>query len=232
MKPLVTFCLFIIVLLFAAVAKAQTVDDILEKHLAAMGGKDKLLSLKSMRMQGTMSVQGADVNIDISAVQNTGMRTDISVMGTENYVIITPTRGISFMPVFGQAAPMEMGAEELKASLPQLDLQGALTDYKAKGNSVELVGKVTEEGIEAYKLKVTLKNGNTSEYFIDAKSNFLFKVISKGVTADKKDFSTLYSNYKQNADGFWFPYSLTNVNGTTDFFQIDTNIKVDEKIFN
>jgi len=45
------------------------------------------------------------------------------------------------------------------------------------------------------------------------------------------DVFTIFSNYKQNADGYWFAYTNTNNRGETNFDKIETNIKVDEVIF-
>jgi hypothetical protein len=45
------------------------------------------------------------------------------------------------------------------------------------------------------------------------------------------DIVTSYSNYKQNADGYWFSYTSTGMQGTTDFSKIDTNVTVDDSIF-
>ena len=41
-------------------------------------------------------------------------------------------------------------------------------DYKAKGNTVELMGKEDVEGTPAYKLKVTKKSGNIEYDYLDA----------------------------------------------------------------
>ena len=45
------------------------------------------------------------------------------------------------------------------------------------------------------------------------------------------DVETVYSNYKQNADGFWFAYTNNTIQGEVNYEKIETNIKVDESIF-
>ena len=39
------------------------------------------------------------------------------------------------------------------------------------------------------------------------------------------------SDYKQNADGYWFPYSVSTIQGTTIYDKISTNVTVDEGVF-
>ena len=62
-------------------SKAQTADEVIDKYVAAMGGREKLLALKSEKMTGSLNVQGMDVGITITAVNNVGALTDISVPG-------------------------------------------------------------------------------------------------------------------------------------------------------
>jgi hypothetical protein len=47
----------------------------------------------------------------------------------------------------------------------------------------------------------------------------------------EKEFESVFSDYKQNADGYWFPYTMVATQGTTNFNKIETNITVDPKIF-
>jgi len=177
MKPLMIFGLFIMALIAAQFAHAQTVDDVIEKNIAAMGGKEKLATLNSVRTEGGMTVQGTDVGIVITKVHNVGMRSDISVMGTENYIIVTPSKGYSFMPVFSQSAPVDMPDDQLKSGQTMLDLKGTFVDYKTKGIKAELMGKETVDGVECYKIKATFKNGNVTDYYIDTKTDRLYKTV-------------------------------------------------------
>ena len=226
------FGLFIMIMIFAQFAHAQTVDDVIGKNILAMGGKEKLATLNSFRMEGNLSYQGMDIGITVTRLHNTGFRTDISVMGTGNYQIVTASTGTVFMPVFGQSSPQDMPGEEYKAGQITLDLHGTLADYAQKGIQVELVGKETIDGIECNKLKATFKNGNNTNYFIDTKTDRLYKTTTKGiVNGEEVEIFTIYTNYKQNADGYWFAYTTTNSRGETNFDKIDTNIKVDESIF-
>jgi hypothetical protein len=232
MKPLMIFGLFIMALIAAQFANAQTVDEVIEKNTAAMGGKEKLAMLNSVRMEGGMSVQGTDVSLTITKLHNVGSRTDISVMGTENYIIITAAKGFSFMPVFGQSAPQDMAEDQFKAGQNLLDLKGTFVDYKTKGINAELMGKETVDGTECYKIKATFKNGNVTDFYIDTKTDRLYKTVTKAnINGEATDVYSLFTNYKQNADGYWFPYTTTNSRGETNFDKIETNIKVDEAIF-
>jgi hypothetical protein len=232
MKNLIIFGFFIIALIMVQFAQAQTVDEVIAKHITALGGKEKLASLKTVKMEGSLSVQGADVAMVITKKHLVGTRADISVMGTENYQIITPASGTVFMPIQGMSEPTAMPEDQLKAAQGQLDVQSPLLDYKEKGTTVELVGNEKVDGEDCYKLKLTYKSGVVSFYFISVKTSFIVQTSGKrNINGQEMDIVTSYSNYKQNADGYWFSYTSTGMQGTTDFSKIDTNVTVDDSIF-
>ncbi len=213
-------------------ATAQSADEIVDKYVTAMGGKEKLSSLKSVKMEGTMNIQNNDIGITITKVQNTGMRVDMEIMGANNYQIINTKGGITFFPIRGMQVPEPLPDEQYKGAVSQLDLQGALFNYKEKGTTVEYLGTEKLGGNDAYKLKATLKNGSVINYFVDAKTNRLAKASSKRMMQGvESEFETVFSDYKQNADGYWFPYTTVATQGTTSFDKIETNIIVDPKIF-
>lgn len=219
-------------IVFVQFANAQTADDVIGKYITSMGGKEKLISLKTVKMEGAMSVMGNDVAIVMTKKHLVGMRMDISVMGTENYQLVTPSKGIVFMPVQGMSEPTEMSADQLKSTVNQLDIQGALVDYKEKGTAVEFIGKEAVEGEDAYNLKVTFKSGVISNYYISAKTSFIIKTTGKRtINGEEVEVATTFSNYKQNADGYWFAYTAVNMQGQTDYSKIDTNVAVDDNIF-
>ncbi len=233
MKKILAFVFFAVSLIAVQSVSAQTVDDIIAKHLEALGGKEKLLTLNTIKMVGSMSIQGTDVSLTLTKQNNVGSRTDIEVMGTSNYQIVTAAKGTVFMPVQGMTDPQPMPAEQLKAAEVQLDLQSPFLNYKEKGNTVELDGteKVGDE--DNYKLKVTFKNGVVTTYLIGSKNSLVNKTRGKRiVNGEATDMETTLSDYKKNVDGYMFAYAISGPTGDINFDKIDTNIKVDPSIFN
>ena len=195
MKKLLAFAFFAVLLVTAQSTTAQTVDDIIAKHLTALGGKEKLLTLNTIKMVGSMSVQGADVTLTTTRQNIVGSRTDIEVMGTSNYQIVTAAKGTVFMPIQGMTEPQPMPAEQFKSSQAQLDIQSPFLNYKEKGNTVELDGteKIGDE--DNYKLKVTFKNGLVTTYFIGSKNNMVNKTKGKRiVNGETTDVETTSMN--------------------------------------
>ena len=222
-----------LVLFSALTTTAQTADEIIAKNIEAMGGSAKLATLTSVKMSGSMSVQGTDVAMVITKLQAKGVRMDMEIMGTSNYQLANNEKGFAFMPIMGMAEPKEMDADQLNSMKTQSDVQGPFFNYKEKGTKLEYVGTEKINGADAYHLKITYASGKISNCFIDTKSNKILKTTTKtkGPDGNEMEIETAYSDYKQNADGFWFPYTNTTPQGTIVFDKIETNVKIDENIF-
>ena len=213
--------------------KAQTADEVIDKYVTALGGKEKILSLKSVKKVGSLNVQGMDVSVTVTRVQGVGSRNDISVPGMgEGFQVVNPIKGWDFMPFMGQASPEEVSVDKLKSSFSLLDIQGSLVNYKEKGSQVEMSGKEKVENAECYKLKLTDKQGVISTLFIDSKSNYLIKSIITAKSSNGDINTELsFGDFKKTEEGYIFPFSEVMERGTIIFTSIETNKPIDEKIF-
>jgi hypothetical protein len=221
-------------LVFTSVgAFAQTADEIAAKNVESMGGAAKLATLNTVKMTGSMSSNGAEFPITMTKTHMKGMRIDFEVMGTSNYQLANADKGFVFMPIAQMPEPKEMEADQHKSFVSQFDLQGVFANYKEKGTTIEILGTEKVEGAETNKLKVTFKFGKSVTYFVEKATGRVLKTISSGKGPDGSDMEleTNFSDYKQNADGFWFPYTMTTPNGPLTFEKIETNVKVEETIY-
>jgi outer membrane lipoprotein-sorting protein len=231
MKKIKLGLLAIAALVSAQAINAQTIDEVVTKYVDALGGKEKLASLKSARMEGALNVSGTDVALIITKLNMTGQRNDIVAMGMSGYQVYTPAAGWTYMPFMGQSSPEAMKDEEVKTGAGMLDLQGALFNYKEKGNQLELLGKENAENTDCYKVKATLKSGRVMTYFIDSKTYFIVKSVATQNVPGEEEVVNTYANYKANENGYIFPFTNTIARGEITFSKIETNVAVDEKIF-
>jgi hypothetical protein len=211
---------------------AQTADEIVKKHVDAIGGADNWKKINSTRVEGSFNVQGNDVSITITRLQGKGMRQDISVAGMSGYVIITPTAGTTYLPFQGQSEAQPMPADALKEGQYQLDVQGVLVDYKTKGHTVELLGKETIDGAECNKLKVTLAGGKVFTYYIDTKNNYLVRsVTTQHVNGQEMEQTVSFGNFQKLPEGITVPMTITQQFGEVILSKMEINKAVDESIF-
>lgn len=226
--------LFLSIIALAAIgfSYAQTADEIVNKHIEAIGGVAAWKKVNSMVSTGSLKVQGADVNVNMTVLNGKGSRQDISVMGMNGYQIVTPTAGWNFMPFQGQKAPEPITADDLKEAQEGLDVQGSLIDYKTKGHSIELLGKDDVDGVEAFKIKETLKSGKVETIFIDPKTYYIIRQITKQKANGKEaDVTTDLSNYQKLPEGIMVPMSITLPFGEMTITKVELNKPIDENIF-
>ena len=234
MKNLILFGLLIFGLVLVQFAQGQTVNDIISKHLGAMGGRQKIITLNSAFMTGTFTAMGATAPINITTTKKhmIGSRIDIDADGVNNYQVITPNNGWIFTPIQGDKEPRLLADDQVKVLQVQLDLHGPFINYNEKGIKIEMAGKDSVDGALCYKLKVTSPNTNVMIYFINSQSDLIVKTSTKMFQFGKlEDVETTYSDYKQNDDGYWFAYTNAGPRGTTHHIKITTNVAVDINIF-
>jgi hypothetical protein len=226
---------FLFSLLVTATAfsvNAQTAEEIVAKHIDAIGGAEAWKKVNSVKMEGTMQVQGAELAVTITVLNGKGARQDLSIMGMTGYQIVTPTEGWNYMPFQGQTTPEAMTAEDLAESQDDLDAQGNLIDYAAKGHTVELMGKDDVDGTECFKLKITKKGGKSETIFVDPKSYLILRRVKlRKANGQEIEVATNYSNYEKLPEGIIVPKSMTLPFGELIISKITINGDVDETAF-
>ena len=232
MKLIKTSAIAMAAMLVSVFTFAQTAEEIVAKHVEAIGGAAAWKKVNSLYYEGKITVQGAEVNVTLIALNGKGVRQNISFGGMTGYQIITPTAGWNFMPFQGQAAPEAMTAEQLKESADDLDAQGKLVDYKSKGHTVEYLGKDDVEGTECFKLKITSKAGNVETVFIDPKSYYIVRSVAKRTAnGQESNVQTDLSNYQKLPEGIVVPFSIKLSEGELVISKAEVNKQVDESTF-
>lgn len=227
-----------IVLATSALSFAQTADEIVAKHIEAMGGADKWKALKSMEMKNKFSVQGLDIDSKTVIVNGKSLRTDISVMGQEIISAIDGQTGWAQQPAMmgGTGEPEDMPGALIKESRKQVNLGGSLMNYKENGSTVELVGKEKLDGVDVYHLKLTEKNGDITNLFLSASNYYTLKSAGKrNIQGKDIDAEVNFSNFKQ-VEGLTFPFTMETASPMGGMMTIETetiklNPTIDETIF-
>jgi hypothetical protein len=233
MKALKSLIVLLFALLSITTLRAETADEIITKHIAAIGGADSWKKLNSKKFEGTVSANGAEIGVTGTFLYLKGMRMDISMMGMTGYQILTPTGGWTFMPFAGQTKPEAITAEDAKEGQDELDIRNELVDYQAKGHTAEYLGKEDVEGTECFKIKLTRKDGIVKTLFFDPSSYYLIREVQKH-TANGQQFeqTMTFSNFKKLPEGVVMPMSMSLSGlGEITIKKFEINQKVDESIF-
>ncbi len=221
-------------LFFSSYAISQTADDIVNKNIDAIGGKENWRKIQSMRSEATLNTQGIEIPVVITQVHNKAAKQEYSVMGMSGYSIISVDGGWNFNPMQGQSKPEPMSQEELNIGKEQLDIQGELLDYRQKGHNVELLESEDIDGTLCLKLKLTRKSGRESFILIDPKTFYVVKTITNIIVNGQEiESSVLLSNYQKLPEGIVVPFTMENnqLPAPINFSKIEVNPKIDDAVF-
>ena len=217
---------------FSAI-RAQTADEIVNKYVDALGGKEKLQQIKTVYMENTTQVMGNEGPSTSNLVVGVGYKMVSEINGQSIVMAITGKGGWQVNPYAGASTPTALPDDLLKQSKGRLDAFGPLYNYTAKGNKVELLGK---EG-NAYKLKVTSADSIETTIFIDTSTYYITKLNSTAqMMGQTMEVITSFSNFKKTDLGVVFPYTIEisyggQFNITTTVNKLELNKKIDPAIF-
>jgi outer membrane lipoprotein-sorting protein len=223
---------------------SQSVDEILEKYFANIGGKEAISKIQSTRMTGKVKTQGME------------FPTVMLSKGAKQKISFT-FQGIEFVqPCFDgetgwQTNFMNMKAEKMEAEDSELlkaqfeDFPDPFLMYKEKGYTLELLGSETVEGTDCFKIKLTKKpfkiggveEENATTYYFD-KENYVpiltKSLIPKG-PAKGKFQETVLSDY-QEVDGVVMPFSIAQkfdgqIAASVEIEKIEINVPIEDAVF-
>lgn len=188
-------------------ASAQTADEIIQKNIAARGGLEKLKALTSIRQTLLIQQGGFKATANQENKRPDFLRTSFTIQGMTAVTAYDGASGWRITPFQGKKDPELIGEDELKGLQEQADFDGPLIDYQRKGNTVEYMGVDQVDGDDAYKLKVTLKNGDIFYYYFDPDTYLEIQRESQVfVRGSMRESVTQMGSYKA-VDGIMFPFS-------------------------
>lgn len=211
---------------------SQNIDDIVNKHIAAIGGRENWAKIKTLRTESTMKAQGADIKFVTVQIDKKALRSDIYVMGMMGFNIISTTEGWNYAPWAGQTKSEAMTADDVKNSQDNLEIQDEFLTYKEKGKKLDYYGMDDIDGTECFKLKMTDKDGKETTFYIDPENYLVIKETTKvQANGQESENSSFYSDYKKLEEGIVFPMSVSSGWSEIQTTKLEINPKIDESIF-
>lgn len=216
----------------AALLTAQTADEILARHVNAIGGNNVIAQVKSISMETTTHVGENDIPGTMVTLEGVASRTEMAMNGTKMVQCYTATGGWMVNPMAGITDPTPMPDDVFLAGKNQIYVGGDLHDYAAPGNKLELLSK----DANTYTIKLTTKDNIESTYVFDA-ATYLVKSITHKGNFQGQDviITTNLSDYRKTDIGLLVPYAI-NIDLGGQFSmsitvnKVETNKPVDPEI--
>ena len=225
----------IVLLLLALPAYSQTADELVARNLAARGGAEKLRSIQTMTMSGSISFGDASSPLSVKVRRPSQIREDFKIDGSDMTRIYDSASG---WEVHGEKVrQLEGGELDNIREEGENAIEGPLLDYAKKGSRIEALGKADVNGKAVYKVKITTNLGTSITQFLDA-SNYLeiHEEIERSANGKLMIIVEDVSDYRE-VSGVKFAHrfvSGSKENPTASTLQIDRmqlNVLIDAGVF-
>jgi hypothetical protein len=210
-----------LILGLAEIASAQTADEVVEKHLTAMGGREALGKLTSRTMVGTITVstpQG-DISGPFEAYakapnkSRTYIKLDLSSFGQGEIAVdqrFDGTTGYMINTIQGNSEITGNQLENMRNGV----FPSPLLKYKEAGMKIEVLPKEKIGDKDAIVLLITPKAGSAARQFLDAESYLPIKMVMKvdiPQMGGEIEQTTEFSDFRE-VDGLKIPFQMKITN--------------------
>jgi len=192
-------------------ASAINADELIDKHIEARGGLEKLRAIESRHSTGKMIFTGdSAIELGLAEVvtRDGRIRSEAALQGMTAVQAYDGTQAWQISPFQGRKDPDRMSEDDAKALLDSLDIDGPLVDYKAKGHTVTYLGTEDVDGTDAHKLKLVEKDGDIKYIYLDP--DFFLQIretVQRQVRGVEQEYESDLGNYEQVA-GVYMPFSI------------------------
>jgi hypothetical protein len=229
-----------LMVLAAPAALAFTADELAQKNVEAKGGIDKLHAIDSLRFSGKLLINGDTVKLEYVEIikRPQSVRYEAELQGLIQVQAYDGSQAWQINPFQGRKDPEKLSADDAKAMGEDAsDFTGALVDYKAKGYTLDYLGTEDVDGTDAYKLRITRKNGDITYVYLDPDYFLEIRTINRRVEHGvPKETVTDYGDYEK-VEGAYFSFAQVSYRkGSTDrqklqYDKAEPNAATDETLF-
>ena len=200
----------VLVLCCGPLTFAQTADELVQKNIEAKGGMEKIKAIKTVRMTGKLDGSGGFTGaVGQENKRPNLVRETFTLQGMTQIQAYDGSTAWMIRPFGGKKDPQLMGEDDVHDLIIDADFDGALVDYKEKGNKVEYLGHDIVDGDDALRLKVTLKNGDIVYYYLDPDTYLEIRTERQEfIRGSIQENVTDLGSYKPVA-GVMFPFSVS-----------------------
>lgn len=245
MKKLYTLCLLLgLIPQPPSIASVQNDDAVIEKHLAALGGRAALGKLTSRKSTGTVTLTtpagpiSGPVEILLKSPNKSRvqMTLDLTAMGAGKMTIdqrFDGTVGYSSNSMQGDSEMPSKQIENLRNNVFPTPLLG----YKDRGTRVEVLPNEKVNGKDAVVLLITPETGSPTRMFLDAETYLLNRIVStinSPQLGGDIEQTTDLSDYR-SLDGVKVPFQVVAANRlqtvTIALDKVEHNVALDDAAF-
>ena len=234
----------VILLSWAHGASAQTAEDIVEKAVAAMGGRAALGKIKSRLTVGTitLSTPAGEISGTVEILNEAPnksrslIKADLSALGAGQLVLDQRFNGTSGYVLDSLQGNRDITGNQLD-NLRNSAFPSGFLNYKEMGAFVRLVGKEKVGEHDTHVITFEPTAGSVVRQYIDAETYLPLKMSIKmdvPQLGQQVEQATEFFDY-QVVDGITLPFQLRASSAIQNYVvtiaKVEHNVRVDETLF-
>ncbi|NQU85791.1 MAG: hypothetical protein HQ541_08530 [Mariniphaga sp.] len=232
MKKLV-FLFISILIISGGPVFAQSVDDIINKHLEIIG-QEKLAKAKSYTVEVVVNQMGMELPMTMKMKRPDKFRMEVDMQGQKMIQAFDGKVGWAILPWIS-SEPQDLTDEQLKQARDQVGIDDPFYQYKDRGLIAEFVGNDIKNEVDVFHIKLIDIDGKAGSYYIDTKNYYLVSTLQKvNSQGTEIDVESTMSDY-QITDGVAIARSIESKtsmgNMSVKINKIELNTPIDDAIF-
>jgi hypothetical protein len=214
-------------LVVAASLRAETVDEVVAKNLAALGGPTALGRVETLRQTSKLVFLGSQASVVVYGKRPNLIRQELTIAGETAVQGFDGTVAWTVNRVLGMPQPTLLAGAEAEALRHQASFGGILASARERGDSVEMVGTEVVRGRPMFHLRVSAADHHRQMHcYLDAQTFLEARIIT-----DEQELSDY-----QTVEGLTMPFAIkTTINGRPGgdivVSKVEVNVALDEKLF-
>jgi hypothetical protein len=215
-------------------ASLPTVDQVLDKYVAAVGGREAIEKITSREVKGTYEISPVGLIGTMTMLQKAPDKT-LTVMeipgfgavqsGFDGNILWSQNPAAGLAEISGAARVAAKREAEFYQELKLKDMFKKLV----------VTGKQQIGGKDAYAVEATPEEGKAETYFFDTESGLLVRHDAERESEQGAAMSEYYYEDYKNVDGVKFPYTVRMVNPTMTvvmkFSEVKNNVEIEDLKF-
>ena len=209
-----------------------SIDQIVTKHLDAMGGLERLKDIQTMKKVAKVTMQGRQTTTTMYFKRPNMSRQEVQIDGQTVINAFDGTTPWIINPLTGFNRPVTVSGAQAASIREDSSFDGPLVDYKSRGMLIDYVGREPLGEGEAHHLRVTSASRQVRHLYLDA-TTYLEVKLAAEVQGSKLE--QLSSDYR-DVDGVKVAHHLkTVVNGAVQaemqLESVEFNLPIESALF-
>jgi len=207
-------------------AQTPTVDELIAKNLAARGGEERLQSIDTRRVTGTITIGEREAKLLVLAKRPNLMLQEMRDGEQRFLTAYDGQHAWALNPMLGET-PQRVEGPPAEALRDQAQFDGPLVGAHRRGEKIDVAGQEIVEGAQTWKLSVH-SGDRTINVFLDAATG-LERKVSATIAGEAGDVlvESVFSDY-ETVDGAMLPRRVeTRVGG-----ELQATVRLESVEFN